>query len=120
MRRGKGGSAACVVLIGAWRRWNIDAGRHAIELMPPADYLRYELLREMVRRAGRSDAGRRASSRGGAGERTQGDGDRGGRAPVTADTVVNVITATRLVPARGCGQPALRRRRPGARPEYQP
>lgn len=24
----------------AWRKWNIDAGRHAIELLPPADYLR--------------------------------------------------------------------------------
>src|SRR5260370_6755354 len=26
--------------IGAWRKWNIDAGRHAIEQLPPADYLR--------------------------------------------------------------------------------
>src|SRR6516225_8783604 len=26
--------------IGAWRKWNIDAGRHAIEQIPPADYLR--------------------------------------------------------------------------------
>jgi hypothetical protein len=26
--------------VGAWRRWNIDAGRHSIETMPPADYLR--------------------------------------------------------------------------------
>lgn len=25
---------------GAWRRWNIDAGRHSIERLPPADYLR--------------------------------------------------------------------------------
>ena len=24
---------------GAWRRWNIDAGRHSIETLPPADYL---------------------------------------------------------------------------------
>ncbi len=24
----------------AWRRWNIDTDRHAIELIPPADYLR--------------------------------------------------------------------------------
>ena len=27
-------------LMGAWRRWNIDAGRHSIERMPAADYLR--------------------------------------------------------------------------------
>ena len=26
--------------VGAWRRWNIDAGRHSIETLPPADYLR--------------------------------------------------------------------------------
>jgi nitrile hydratase subunit beta len=26
--------------IGAWGKWNIDAGRHAIEQLPPADYLR--------------------------------------------------------------------------------
>ena len=26
--------------IGAWRKWNIDAGRHQIEQLPPAEYLR--------------------------------------------------------------------------------
>ena len=26
--------------IGAWKKWNIDAGRHEIEQIPPADYLR--------------------------------------------------------------------------------
>jgi nitrile hydratase subunit beta len=25
--------------IGAWGKWNIDAGRHGVELLPPADYL---------------------------------------------------------------------------------
>jgi nitrile hydratase len=25
--------------LGAWRRWNLDAWRHDIELLPPADYL---------------------------------------------------------------------------------
>jgi nitrile hydratase len=35
--------------IGAWRKWNIDAGRHQIELIPPADYLRLS-LREMATR----------------------------------------------------------------------
>src|SRR5581483_9165898 len=39
--------------MGAWGKWNIDAGRHAIELIPPADYLRmsyYErwLVRNMA------------------------------------------------------------------------
>ncbi len=26
--------------MGPWRKWNIDTGRHEIELLPPADYLR--------------------------------------------------------------------------------
>jgi nitrile hydratase subunit beta len=26
--------------LGAWRKWNVDAWRHDIELLPPADYLR--------------------------------------------------------------------------------
>ena len=26
--------------MGAWRKWNIDTGRHEIELLPPAGYLR--------------------------------------------------------------------------------
>ncbi|HLW48344.1 MAG TPA: nitrile hydratase subunit beta [bacterium] len=28
------------VAMRAWRKWNIDAGRYEIELLPPADYLR--------------------------------------------------------------------------------
>jgi nitrile hydratase len=28
------------VAMGAWRKWNIDASRHGIEQLPPADYLR--------------------------------------------------------------------------------
>jgi len=28
------------IAAGAWRKWNIDAGRHQIELLPQADYLR--------------------------------------------------------------------------------
>jgi len=28
------------IAAGAWRKWNIDAGRHEIELLPPANYLR--------------------------------------------------------------------------------
>ena len=27
------------VLMGFWRKWNIDAGRHSVETLPPADYL---------------------------------------------------------------------------------
>ena len=28
------------VAMGSWRKWNIDASRHGVELLPPADYLR--------------------------------------------------------------------------------
>jgi nitrile hydratase beta subunit len=27
------------LLMGFWRKWNIDAGRHSLERLPPADYL---------------------------------------------------------------------------------
>jgi len=27
------------LLMGAWRKWNIDAGRHSVETLPPGDYL---------------------------------------------------------------------------------
>ena len=29
------------VLMGFWRKWNLDAGRHSAEKLPPADYLGY-------------------------------------------------------------------------------
>src|SRR5262252_9708706 len=36
--------------IGAWRKWNIDAGRHAIEQLPPADYLRMSYYEKWLER----------------------------------------------------------------------
>jgi nitrile hydratase beta subunit len=36
--------------IGAWRKWNIDAGRHAIELLPPTDYLRMSYYEKWLTR----------------------------------------------------------------------
>ena len=27
------------MLMGAWRKWNLDAGRHSVEVLPPGDYL---------------------------------------------------------------------------------
>ena len=35
---------------GAWRKWNIDAGRHQIELIPPADYLRMSYYEKWLQR----------------------------------------------------------------------
>jgi len=34
----------------AWARWNLDADRHALELMPPADYLRMSYYERWVHR----------------------------------------------------------------------
>ena len=36
--------------LGAWGRWNIDAGRHSIELLPPADYLRMSYYEKWLAR----------------------------------------------------------------------
>lgn len=36
--------------IGAWGRWNIDAGRHAVERLPPADYLRMSYYEKWLTR----------------------------------------------------------------------
>jgi nitrile hydratase len=36
--------------IGAWRKWNIDAGRYAIEQLPPADYLRMSYYEKWLAR----------------------------------------------------------------------
>jgi nitrile hydratase subunit beta len=38
--RWEGRIFAITVAIGAWKKWNIDAGRHTIEQISPADYLR--------------------------------------------------------------------------------
>ena len=39
-KRWEGRVFALNVAMRAWRKWNIDAGRYEIELIPPADYLR--------------------------------------------------------------------------------
>jgi nitrile hydratase subunit beta len=36
--------------IGAWKKWNIDAGRHMIEQIPPADYLRMSYYEKWLAR----------------------------------------------------------------------
>ena len=107
------------VLMGAWRRWNIDASRHAIERLPPADYLRYsyfekwfDALVALTLNAGIITAEELAS-----GHKTAGTAVAA--PPVTADYGHERHHGDGIVPAEGCGQPALRRRRSGARPEYQ-
>ena len=36
--------------MGAWGKWNIDASRHQIELIPPADYLRMSYYEKWITR----------------------------------------------------------------------
>jgi hypothetical protein len=36
--------------LSSWRKWNIDAGRHAVELLPPADYLRMSYYEKWLER----------------------------------------------------------------------
>jgi nitrile hydratase subunit beta len=39
---------AIMLAMSSWRRWNIDASRHARERIPPADYLRYSYYERWV------------------------------------------------------------------------
>jgi nitrile hydratase beta subunit len=82
-----------VVLMGLWRRWNIDAGRHSIEQLPPAEYLRYSYfekwLAALINRMlvnGMITAEELASGHKAAGTEVASP-------PVTADTVINIVTA---------------------------
>src|SRR5260370_11932325 len=36
--------------MGAWGKWNLDASRHGIELLPPADYLRMSYYEKWLTR----------------------------------------------------------------------
>ena len=48
--RWEGRTFALNMAAGAWRKWNIDVGRHQIELIPPADYLRMSYYEKWVER----------------------------------------------------------------------
>jgi nitrile hydratase subunit beta len=41
---------AITLAVGAWKKWNIDAGRHTIEQIPPADYLRMNYYEKWLSR----------------------------------------------------------------------
>ena len=41
---------AITIAIGAWKKWNLDAGRHIIEQIPPADYLRMSYYEKWLAR----------------------------------------------------------------------
>lgn len=82
------------VLMGAWRRWNIDASRHAKERLPPVDYLRYSYfekwldgLVDLLLNAGFVTPEELASGHKAAGTAVASP-------PITANAVMNIITAT--------------------------
>jgi nitrile hydratase beta subunit len=91
-------------LIGAWRRSNIDASRHSIERLPPADYLRFSYyekwLAAMINRMlalGMITPEELASGH-------KADDTAVASPPVIADTVMTIINAIgsyqRAVPAK--------------------
>jgi nitrile hydratase len=41
---------AITLAIGAWKKWNIDASRHTVEQIPPADYLRMSYYEKWLAR----------------------------------------------------------------------
>ena len=101
---------------GAWRKWNIDAGRHEIELLPAAEYLRmsyYEKwtarLEELLVKTGLVMGEEMASGR-------PAPGSEKATPPLTADKVPLVLrtgaAAKRDAPARArfqVGQPVRAR-----------
>jgi nitrile hydratase len=44
----EGRALALVLAMGAWRRWNLDASRHARERIPPAEYLRMSYYEKWI------------------------------------------------------------------------
>src|SRR5215471_5062570 len=46
----EGRMAAINRAIGAWGKWNLDASRHGIEVLPPADYLRMSYYEKWLAR----------------------------------------------------------------------
>jgi nitrile hydratase len=81
-------------LMGAWRRWNIDAGRHSIERLPPADYLRFTYYEKWLAALTNRmlDIGMITPEELASGHRA--DGTTVVSPPVTAETVMNIVTAT--------------------------
>ena len=63
MRAWEGRVLALRRAVGAWRRWNIDAGRHSIETLAAGRLSAAQLLREVAGVDDQADARRAASSR---------------------------------------------------------
>jgi nitrile hydratase beta subunit len=85
--------------LGAWRKWNIDAGRHSIETLPPADYLRMSYYEKWLASAIKLALG--------AGLITQRELETGQRDP-SALVATPPLTADKVLPAIMKGGPTHR------------
>ncbi|CAN5597320.1 nitrile hydratase subunit beta [soil metagenome] len=95
--------------VGAWRRWNIDAGRHTIETLPPADYLRLSYYEKWLESTIKLVLG--------AGLVTQRELETGHRDPAVP-VATPPLTADKVLPAIMKGGPTLRET--SARPRFAP
>jgi nitrile hydratase len=85
--------------VGGWRRWNIDAGRHTIETLPPADYLRLSYYEKWLESTIKLMLG--------AGLVTQRELETGHRDPAVP-VATPPLTADKVLPAIMAGGPTLR------------
>jgi len=93
--------------LGAWRRWNIDAGRHSIETLPPADYLRMSYYEKWLASAIKLALG--------AGLITERELETGQRDP-SVPVATPPLTADKVMPAIMKGGPT--HRETAARPRF--
>jgi nitrile hydratase beta subunit len=93
--------------LGAWRKWNIDAGRHSIETLPPADYVRMSYYEKWFASAIKLVLG--------AGLISQREFETGRRDPA-APVMMPPLTADKVMPAILKGGPT--QREIAARPRF--
>jgi nitrile hydratase len=94
--------------LGAWRRWNIDAGRYSIETLPPADYLRMSYYEKWL-----ASATKLALQAGLITQRELEIGRRDPNVPVAAPP----LTADKVLPLIQSGGPTLRQT--NAKPRFK-
>jgi nitrile hydratase subunit beta len=94
-----------VILTGALRRWNLDAFRHTMERLPPADYLRYSYFEKWLEAmiALLLDANLVTPEELASGHKAP--GTAAASPPVTADTAMNIITGIGSFQREVAGQP---------------
>jgi nitrile hydratase len=93
--------------LGAWRKWNIDAGRHSIETLPPVDYLRMSYYEKWLASAIKLALG--------AGLITQRELETGQRDP-SAPVATPPLTVDKVMPGILRGSPT--HRETTARPRF--